>query len=78
MLCAEEEHGRPTIEKKLLKLFALAQSMQDAGALYSYLTPSTSSAEQEASRIVASLESNTSVQLHNLAVQVVKDADRAR
>lgn len=81
---------RPVWEKKLLQLFALAQSIGDAEALSGYLSAvgtaaAAASPEQqhyqqrlEACRIVASLHDADAVALHNLALKVVKEADTQR
>ncbi len=84
--CSGDTAGRPPWEKKLLQLFSLAQSIEDAPLLQNYLllNPAATPDEQrqlqrlEAARIVASLDDDDTIRLHSLAVKVVKEADTSR
>ena len=79
-----DTHGRSDKAAKVLELFSIAQRMQDAEALSSYLTLASAAAGQqgvsrlEAARIIAGLKDANTVQLHNLAVEVVQDIDSSR
>ena len=84
LLCSfAAEESRPRNQHdKLMELFTLAQQLEDAEALRGYVGAiagaDNEDAEVRAARIMASLNDADTLQLHKLAVKVVKNAGHER